>query len=139
MPEKITLQEVQKKAKVKNFRASDFLSDEQMTEIRENNLRGSVRKQRFDEVDAFIAEVIARFGFETYQAWKAGDIEQEQMVRYIEAERSRTIREQLGIESVLVAAIAGANNATKNGHAPKSLKDAIKALKEQEKRAKGEY
>ena len=132
----LTLNNVKKDIKVRNFRASDFLTDEQIEEVHESNIKGK-KNNSFDVIDAYIAEIIARFGYETYLAWKKGDISEVQMVKYIEAERAREAGERIKIESIIVASIAGANNPTKSGNMPKSLKAAFKMLKNEEKLAKG--
>lgn len=132
----ITLRQAKKVAEVKNFRASDFLTKEQIDEVHESNTKGK-KKARFDKVDAYVAEILARFGYDTYVAWKFGEIDAKHMVKYIEAERAREAQNRLMIENVIVASVAGANNATKGGHPPKSLKTAIKMLKNEQKLAKG--
>lgn len=132
----LTLKKARETAQVKAFRASDFLTDEQIDEVHESNAKGK-KSAGFNEIDAYIAEIIARFGYETYVAWKFGEIGEEQMAKYIEAERARETRSRLMIENVIVASVAGANNPTKGGHMPKSLKSAIKMLKSEEKLAKG--
>ena len=132
----ITLRQAKKVAEVKNFRASDFLTKEQIDEVHEANIKGK-KKARFDKVDAYVAEILARFGYDTYVAWKFGEIDAKHMVKYIEAERAREAQNRLMIENVIVASVAGANNATKGGHPPKSLKTAIKMLKNEQKLAKG--
>ena len=81
--------------------------------------------------------MIARFGYDTYRAWKVGDIKSEQMAKYVMAERARDARARVILENVIVAATAGANNPTKSGHAPKSLKTAIKIIKSEQKIAEG--
>lgn len=132
----LTLNEIKKTARVKSFRASDFLTDEQIDEVHESNIKGK-KNTSFDIIDAYIAEIIARFGYDTFVAWKFGEIGEEQMAKYIEAERVREIRSRLMIENVIVASVAGANNPTKGGHMPKSLKSAIKMLKKEQELAKG--
>lgn len=132
----LTLKNVKETAQVKTFRASDFLTDEQIDEVHESNAKGK-KTTGFNEIDAYIAEILARFGYETYVAWKFGEIGEEQMAKYIEAERAREIRSRLMIENVIVASVAGANNPTKGGHMPKSLKSAIKMLKKEQELAKG--
>lgn len=135
MPE-ITLAEAKELAtKKREFRASDFLTQEQIEEVHESNIKG--KKERFSAIDAYIAEIIARFGYETYVAWKFGEIDETHMVKYIEAERVREARNRLRLENIIVASVSGANHPTKSGHAPKSLKTAIKMLKSEEKLAKG--
>lgn len=132
----LTLNKVKQNAKVRNFRASDFLTEKELDEVHESNLKGKKTKG-FDVVDAYIAEIIARFGYDTYVAWKFGEIGEEQMTRYIKAERARDVQNRLMIENIIVASMAGANNPTKGGHMPKSLKAAIKMIKSEEKLAKG--
>lgn len=136
----LTLNEARKTLetkKVKTFRASDFLTQEQVEEVHKTNAKG--KKTRYNVVDAYIAEIIARFGYDTYVAWKNGDIEEETMLKYIEAERAREIQSSIALKSIIVASIAGANNATKTGSAPKSLKMAIDILKKEQQRAKGDF
>ena len=132
----LTLDMVKETAKVKSFRASDFLTDEEMEEVHQSNLKGK-KAGKFNQIDAYIAEIIARFGYDTYVAWKFGEISELNMAKYVEAERARDARNRLMIENVIVASVAGANNPTKGGHAPKSLKTAIKMLKSEQKLAEG--
>lgn len=132
----LTLNKIKQEVKVRNFRASDFLTDEQLDEVHESNIKGK-KSSNFNAIDAYIAEIIARFGYDTYVAWKFGEISEINMAKYIEAERAREARSRLMIENVIVASVAGANNPTKGGHLPKSLKSAIKMLKNEEKLAKG--
>ena len=123
------------KSKVREHRASDFLTEEQIAEVKEANFK-SKSKAKFDSIDGYIAEIIARFGYDTYLAWKSGNIDEKQMAKYIMAERAREARNRLRLENIIVASVSGANNPTKQGHAPKSLKTAIKMLKSEEKLAK---
>lgn len=132
----ITLKQAKEAAAVKTFRASDFLTKEELDEVHESNAKGK-KSTGFDVIDAYIAEIIARFGYDTYVAWKFGEIDEKHMAKYIQAERAREARNRLMIENIIVASVAGANNATKGGHLPKSLKAAIKMLKNEQKLAKG--
>lgn len=132
----ITLKKAQETAKKREFRASDFLTQEQMDEVHLSNAKGK-KNNKYDVIDAYVAEILARFGYDAYVAWKFDEIGQEQMVKYIEAERAREARNRLAIENIIVASVAGANQPTKNGHTPKSLKAAIKMLKHEESLAKG--
>lgn len=132
----LTLDKARETAKVKVSRASDFLTDEEIVKVKESNLKGR-KIASFNQVDAYIAEIIARFGYDTYIAWKNGEISENNMVRYIEAERVREVRNRLTLENIIVASVSGANQRTKTGHAPKSLKMAVKMLKSEEKLAKG--
>lgn len=132
----LTLKKAKETAKVKSFRASDFLTDEEVEEVHTSNIKGKKRTS-FDAIDAYIAEIIARFGYDTYVAWKFGEIDEAHMLKYIEAERAREARNRLMIENIIVASVAGANNPTKGGHMPKSLKTALKMLKNENKIAGG--
>ena len=131
----LTLKNV--KAKVREHRASDFLTSEQIEEVKKSNIKGK-KPAKFNSIDSYIAEILARFGYESYLAWKAGDIDEKAMAKYIMAERAREARTRLKLENIIVASVSGANNPTKQGHAPKSLKAAIKMLKSEEKLAKGD-
>lgn len=132
----LKLEKVKETAKIKVSRASDFLTDEQIEELHESNIKGK-KTQSYNEVDAYIAEIIARFGYDAYVAWKFGEISESNMAKYVQAERVRETRNRLKLENIIVASVAGANKTTKSGHAPKSLKTAIKMLKSEEKLAGG--
>lgn len=136
----LTLNTVKKSKKVASnvVRVSDFLSNEKKIELRLAQEARSIRKRRgFDEVDSYSAEILGRFGYEAWLAWQSGQIRGEKMAKMVLAERARWKREIIGLESLIVASVAGANNPTKTGHAPKSLRNAIKILKSEEKQAKG--
>lgn len=136
----LSLDSVKKAAKSRDivYRVSDFLSKEKRLELKVAQEQKSTRKRRkFDEIDAFSAEILARFGFRAWQAWQAGQIKNDKMAKMVLAERARAKRELLGLESLILAVNAGANNPTKNGRAPKGLRNAIKILKSEQKQAKG--
>lgn len=132
----LTLENVKKQAKVKVARASDFLTKEEMDEVKISNLRGKAGA-RYTKVDAYIAEMIARFGYHTYMAWKKNDISDEQMAKYMEAERIRELKSRISLESIIVASVAGANHPSKSGQSPRSLKKAIDVIKKENKIVKG--
>lgn len=132
----ISLDKAKKIANTKrNFRASDFLTEDEQKEVRKNNAKG--KESLFNPVDAYVAEIIARFGYDTYMAWKAGDIPNERMQKYILAERARDSQLLFPLENIIVASVAGANNPTRGGHTPKSLQMAIKILKQEQEKANG--
>lgn len=119
------------------FRPSDFLSQSEMEELHEANAnRGEIVK-KYDEIDAFEAEILERFGWTAFQAYQNGVIAIEQMARYIYASRARDAADRYALESLILAAVAGANNPNKHGKAPKSLKQAVDIVKTEYKRAKG--
>ena len=136
----ITLKQVKKSEKVttRTVRVSDFLSNEKRIELRMAQEARSAEKRRgFDEIDAYSAEILGRFGYHAWLAWQTGQIKGEKMAKMVLAERARAKRELLGVETMILAVGAGANNPTKAGHAPKSLRNAIKILKDEQKQAKG--
>lgn len=135
----LTLKEVQEKAQASRARVSrvsDFLTnDEKEERIKaQANSSGKKSKRLYDAVDAFIAEVIARFGFEAYMAWLKGDFTTEKLSRMLCAERAREKRLLAPLEAIIVSSVAGANQPTKGHQAPKSLKTAIKILKDEQRK-----
>lgn len=136
----LTLNKVKQSEKVttRTVQVSDFLSNEKRNELRmAHEAKEAQRKRGFDEIDAYSAEILGRFGYLAWQAWQSGQIKGEKMIRMVLAERARAKRELLGVETMILAVGAGANNPTKAGHAPKSLHNAIKILKDEQKQAKG--
>ena len=125
------------KSEERSFRPADFLDEDEQKELQRSNAEGAQIKRPFDEIDAFSAEILARFGYDTYKDWQNGAISMEKMARYIAAERARTARERYNMEAMLLCAISGANNAGKSGKAPKTLRTAHNILKEELKIAKG--
>ena len=134
------LKNVQETAKTadRTVRVSDFLSKEQKIQMKlAREERALSKNRKFDDVDAISAEILARFGWDAWNSWQNGQISVKKMNRMLLAERARQKREIYGLESIILASMAGANNPTKGGHAPKSLKNAIKILKSEHKQAKG--
>ena len=136
MPE-LTLNKVKEKAQTKTFRASDFLTDEEKEQRVKAKATAKRAERLYTAVDSYIAEIIARFGYDAYRAWLSGEISEDKMYRLVLAERSREKRLLFPIENLIVASVAGANQPTKNGSTPKSLKVAIKMLKEEQEKANG--
>lgn len=137
----LTLNEVKKTAKpvVNTIRVSDFLTSEQKANIYQAREEKAVtaKIRGYDAVDAYSAEILGRFGYEAWQAWQCGQIRQDKMAKMILAERARDKQSLLGLEGLILAVGAGANRPTRSGHAPKSLKNAIKIFKSEQKQAKG--
>lgn len=128
----ITLAEV-KKNDLPNagqyFRASDFLSDTEKQQLRESNAKGKTPQKLYDKVDAYEAELLARFGWSAYKAWLTGELDEALAAKMVAAERDREKRLLEPILAMIYGANAGANNpADKNGHAPKSLRIAHEIL-----------
>lgn len=132
----LTLKNIQETPKVREVRVSDFLTTEQKESVIQKRATAKSKKARkYDAVDAYISEIIARFGYDAYKAWKLGEISEDLMVRMIYAERAREKRLIVPLETIIVASNAGANNPTKNKSTPKSLKAAIAELKSEVRRA----
>lgn len=137
--EKITLEKAREelaKKQVKTFRVSDFVSEDEKNEIKTKSYNKKPEKSTFSAVDAYIAEILARFGFQTYQVWKAGDISEREMLAYINAERARDAQNRLALEAVIISSLAGAQQPRKSGSKP-PIKTAVQIFKNEQKLAKG--
>lgn len=136
----LTLNKVKESAKsiTRVHRVSDFLSNDKKIELKmAQEVKSAQKKRQFDEVDAYSGEILARFGYEAWMAWQNGQIKADKMLKMVLAERARVKRELLGLEGIILATGAGANNPTKSGHVPKSLKNAVKILKSEQNQARG--
>ena len=137
--EKTTLKSIKSSPKMaeQHYRPSDFLSQSDIDELHEANARGGKISKPYDEIDAFEAEILARFGWQTYRAYLSGEADIEQLAKYIAAERARDAQNRYNLECIIVSSVAGANRPRKHGGAPQSLKKAIDIVKAEYKRAKG--
>lgn len=140
---KKTLKNVREKSDklkpVKTFRASDFLTKDEQEELKRINAAGKKAKRKFDDVDAFVAEIIARFGWEVYQLWDAGKIENQEMQKWILAERSREKANIMGLYSLIYSTVTSCIKLEKGQKKPKGLKIAQSIIKAETKLAKGEF
>ncbi len=119
----------------RNFRVSDFVSEEQVEQLRLNNSRR--RKKKFDDVDAFEAEVVARFGYDVFCAWDNGEISSAQISKWVLAERARESADRLTTLAVLANGFAGCAH-SKKGQVPKTTKTIQKIIKQEIKMARGD-
>lgn len=111
------------------FRASDFLSETEKEQLHAANAKGKEPEKPYDRVDAYEAELLARFGWQAYKAWLDGELDEALAARMMAAERDRERQTLEPILAMIYAANAGANNpADKNGHAPKTLRIAHEIL-----------
>lgn len=125
----------QKAAPVHVSRLSDFVSSDKVEELHANNVKGMAKAKKFDAVDSYVAEIIARFGYEAYKDWKVGIIPDYRMRRLIWAERAREAAYLNNIEAVItLTGIAGATS--KKSKEP--INRAIQQIKNNEKVMKGE-
>lgn len=130
-------QNLAEKQKPKAVRLSDLLTEAERQEYKAKRQQSRVKKQPYDTTDAFVAEVIARFGYEVYQKWNNWEIPLEKLSKWLLAERVREKQKIVNLEALIVSSVAGANHGGKHGQPPKSLKLAQKILKEEQKLAEG--
>lgn len=137
----LTLNEIRKSEKFapKKVGVAELLSKQDRQELRRRNLaRKHKKRAKFDKVDAYMAEIIARFGYETYKAWNKDEIDDAKMARLIEAERARERASWLPLESLLVAVMRGGIPTYKPKRIPSIAKEVGKIIKDELRRARGE-
>lgn len=136
----LTLNNVVKRAKSGgSYQISDFMTSEEKRELRRSNFEGRKVKRKFDEIDAFVAEIIARFGYETYRAWNDGKISTDRISKLLLAERARERSYRLNLEAIIMATVSSCvKRSKKDPKMPRGLKLAHKIFKEETKLAKGE-
>lgn len=135
----LTLNDIRNLPKVKVFQASELLTKEQKAKRAQKRQVRPRKRRPFDDVDAYIAEIIARFGYETYRAWKRDEIDDVKMNRLILAERARERQNWLPIEVLLQNLIhSGIPVLMMKKPNPKGGKRVQKILKDEVKMAKGE-
>lgn len=137
----LTLKKVQESSKLKSggvFHASDFLSEDEKREIAVSRAIKTKPKRRYNAVDAFVAEMTARFGYEFYKEWAEGKIPTEKVNRLIAAERARERSNFLGLEAIVITAVSSCVRREKGQPKPKGMKIAQDIFRSEEKKAKGE-
>lgn len=139
----MTLKTLQRQAegyakKPKVFTMADFLSKEAVQEhMKAVQSSHVVKKKAFDEVDALCAEIMARFGYITYEKWNNGEISTEKMMRLLAAERSREYAKLTQLEMVITSSVASAVRRYRGEPKPKGLENANKIIRENFKIIKG--
>lgn len=137
----LTLNDVRKSDKIRGerrFSASDFISTEGQKKIEAARRQSHEKKRKFDEVDAYTAEIVARFGYEVYKDWNRGVIPDTKMAKWILAERAREKAQLLSIEGIIIAMVSPTIQRQKGKPAPQSPKVAMNILKQDSKIARGE-
>lgn len=135
----LTLANIKKSPKLgRVHRTSDYLTKEDKEDLMQSNFRGKRSKRKFNDIDALAAEILARFGWEAYQAWNNFEIPHEDMNRYLEAERAREKAQGLALKAIIVQMVGSCIKREKNQPQPKGPKQAQKIMKEEVKSAKGE-
>lgn len=143
MNQDMTLKNLQKRAEghtsePKVFTMADFLSKEAMQEhMRAVQTSHITKKKTFDEVDALCAEIMARFGYTTYEKWNNGEISTDKIMRLLAAERSREYAKITQLEAVIVSSVASTIRRYKGEPKPRGLENANRIIRENFKIIKG--
>lgn len=129
------VKESQKAAPVQSFRLSDFVSKEEIAELHERNAKAVAKAKLFNNVDSYVAKIIAFFGYDAYKDWKMGILPDYRMRRLVEAYRASQLEILIGLEAVM--ALAGAAGATSK-QSKAAIDAAAKIIKQNESIIKGE-
>lgn len=122
----------------RRIRIADVTTPEERALMRKRRAENSARKRKFDDVDALMAEIITRFGWDAYKAFNAGEIEPEKMMRFLAAERAREASGKLNLYGIIMHMLGATIRRNKGEPAPKGPRVATKIFNEELKRAKGE-
>lgn len=126
-------------ARTAGARPSDFLTESEQKQLKERARKPRRSRKLFTQSDAIIAEIIARFGYDTYKAWIDREISMDEMLRYIAAERAREAGKNLALEAMMLCVGSScARPKNKHGGVPKGLQNAQEILKSEQKKAGGE-
>lgn len=136
----LTLADIRKSPKMGRVsRASDFISKDEMRQLRVANMVGKrSSKRKFDAIDAYCAEIIARFGYDAYKAWNSGELDEKLVARMIEAERARERAGWIPIETIVINMVGSCIRRQKGEPQPKGPKAVQKIMKIEVKAARGE-
>lgn len=142
----LTLENIRKSPRLNEpkkitYRVSDFRTKEQLEKQRK--LRAHRKKQKkvrrkYDAVDAKVAEIIVRFGYEVYEKWDCGEIDDEKIERLLMAERAREKAYILPLEGIVTCLVRDCIKRSSKEPQPKGPKNAIKILNNEIEIAKGE-
>lgn len=136
----LTLSKIRQSPKLmgKTFRVSDFRTNEEKEKHIKQKAKRKPKKKRFNEVDSYIAEMIARFGYDAYKAWNRGEIDDRKMTAMIYAERAREKQYILPLETIVAQLVKDCIRRNKKEKKPTGPKEAAKILKAEIKIAMGE-
>lgn len=136
---KLTLNQIKQSPKLgRQARASDFLTQADREKLRQANVRGKRGRRLFNDIDAYVGEMIARFGYEFYLRWNNGELKQEWVDKLMQAERARDRANWLPFEGFIRALIQGGVPTYRPKHPPKIGKQVPKIIKAEIKAARGE-
>lgn len=135
----LTLDVVKQSPKVteKSFQISDFLSSDEQDALHEAVYRGKQNRRLFDEVDALTAEITARFGYEVYMRWNAGEFDDDKMARWLAAERAREYTHLSELSGIIYAMVSACVRVEKGRPRPRGPKAARNLLTKMNSKAQG--
>lgn len=137
---KLTLGEVQEglkrsEARGRAFSLEDFIDADEVAALHEEHRKRQGKKRKaFDEVDSVVAEIIARFGWQAYEKWNSGEVDDEWMARLLCAERARETQSRTEIISTIYKSVLG----TVSKHPKSNFESVAKILEANAKIMKGE-
>lgn len=135
----LSLRKVKQSPKLgRQTRAADFLSEDELQELKAVNQRGKCKRRPYTDADAQIAEMIARFGYDAYKAWLDDEITDRKMAAMLNAERARERQMWIPIESIVANMVGACIKRYKGEKAPKGPKIAEKILKADIKSSEGQ-
>lgn len=135
--ERPTLSTIKKSPKLqpKVVRLSDLVSKEELVQLKPKRPK---KKRSYDDIDAFVAEIIARFGYDVYQKWNTEEIETKTLQKWLLAERARDRAQLIPLEGIIMHMVSACIKRHKKERAPKGPKEAQKIISAEIKAAKGE-
>ncbi len=135
----ISLRNIKQSPKMgETFGVSDFLTKEEQDKLAQVNAQGKRGQKQFDEIDAYGAEIIARFGYEVYEKWNSAEIEREKVAKWVAAERARERSHWIPLESIVINMVGACVRRQKGESAPKGPKIAQKIVRGDLKAMRGE-
>ncbi len=137
----LTLVEIKKSPKIQKnsvVQLSDITTPEERAKIREQKEQVARKRRKFDEFDAYSAEILARFGYDAWKDWNNGIIPDEKMRRMVAAEQARAARDSLALEGVIAAMVGACIRVEKGSKKPQGPKIAQEIISKKIKQAKGE-
>ena len=136
---KLTLNQIKQSPKLgRQARASDFLTQADREKLQLANARGKRGKRQFNDTDAYIAKMIARFGYDFYLKWNAEELDQLWVDKLMKAEDARERANWVPFEGFIRAIIQGGVPTYNPKHPPKIGKQVQKIIKAEIKAARGE-
>lgn len=134
--ERLTLNGIKNSPKFERVvRLSDLVTKEEKAKLKPTKPK---KKRPYDDIDAFVAEVVARFGYGVYQKWNHGEIDTLTLQKWVLAERARDRSQFIPLEGVIAHMVGACIRRTKKEKAPKGPKEAQKIINLEIKAARGE-